>query len=140
MIDGPVIEQSQQERLLQNANSILEWVGSKAESTIDFAAKEAPYVAQEIVNWRLIINAVPAVAAVLVAIGAAIALKQFIKHYKTAERGNKEGWGTGIVLSCIAIVVSLGVTASTTAFALKSIYAPRLVIIEYIKDEVIKRK
>jgi len=135
-MDVPVPDQSQTDRLLANANSILEWVGSKADDAQNFVAKEAPLVAQEIVNWRLLINLVPAIALALLFVVALVFLPKFIKGYKAATKYETDGWIAGIVFSSLVMLGTAAGVCACSTYALKSVYAPRLVIIDYISEVV----
>lgn len=106
-----------------------------------FMKQEAPEVAAEYVRWQIVKGvAGSAPLAIASAIGFAFAIKAY-KAWKRelaeiADKYDRGDWGFGSLMACILSLFMLGGALATASIAMKAIIAPRIVIIEGIKEVV----
>ncbi len=106
-----------------------------------YLKQEAPEVGAEYVKWRIVKGACGAVpfafASVIAFVFAVKAYRTWKKELgeipKAWERGD---WGFGALMACMVGCFFIGVAFFELSGAVKAIVAPRIVIIEGIKEVV----
>lgn len=129
-----------QQKLLNSLDKVAEFV----EQSKDFAAKEAPLVAQEIVNLRMIEGFLDLFLAFvcLVVVGICIKFALFCNKYIIKQKDEPgrtpDTPYVGLTISCIlGAIFSLAFifrTADAIYSFLQVHYTPRLLILEEIKN------
>ena len=121
-----------------NAISAMKEEGAKAYT---YLKQEAPEVGAEYVRWQITKGAMGA-APMLVA--SAIAFVFAVKSYRTWKKELAEieyehhrgDWGFGAIMACIVSMFCLFWAFAFASVSVKAIVAPRIVIIEGIKEVV----
>lgn len=115
-------------------NPIHEWIGSAIDNGGEFAMRESPLVAQEIVAWEIWSNVT--IAGTLFSVAAAISCTLLLcrKSIISGIQGRDEIHSAGSVMSCVLgvliVVMSLTHGVIATAKIAKAIVAPRILLIE----------
>lgn len=112
------------------------WLKASVPQAKDFVVEQAPLVAWEIIAYTRAISIVAVIGGILSIIVASIFCPKFIKIATTSKEDGKS-----IACGMLSIVIGLGGILgfvhgiAHTNDAIKSIFAPRLVLIEYIADK-----
>lgn len=106
-----------------------------------FMKQEAPEVADEYLHWQIFkgfAGATPLVVASIISIGIAVkAYRTWKKELATIEYKHDRGqWGFGTLAALFAACFFLGGAMSVSTSAFKAIVAPRITILEGIKEVV----
>lgn len=115
----------------KNINEAINWIQATSESVQDFATEQAPLYCREVVAWELWSGIALVSASVITLIIGLALLKKFWKATDNDEEcilGSSIAFGIFILLPCI-IVITHGARNS-----IKATVAPRVVIIEHLKD------
>ena len=106
-----------------------------------FMKQEAPEVANEYVRWQIVKGIAGATPlAITAAIGFAFSIKAYGTWKKElaeiADKYKRGGWGFGSLMACICSLFLLGAALAAASTAMKALVAPRIVILEGIKEVV----
>lgn len=128
------------EELKQRLIKYLDGMEGAIDKAVDFTVEQAPLVIQDILNWAItesIISLVFMVSLILVACYAANRILKNIKNDKSIGNADREfnNFMTYLVSGMIVIPLTLG-SFFTAQNGLKAYVAPRLYILEQIKDFV----
>lgn len=99
---------------------------------VDFSSEQIPLLVQEIVTFSVIQAGIYSVISLALA-GFSTAVVTYSVKSLRKELDNDGMWGM-LVLSSIAMVVSFFTGISCLIFALKAYFAPRLFMLEYIRE------
>lgn len=131
-------------------SSILTWLEESARSAQGFAIEQAPLVAQEIVKWELVSSIIS--MSIIIVIGVSLfmvgiwAVKKGKKQQEELRELHKQQHSfrtreetspflifglVAKILSSLVLIIGISVNASSIV---KTQTAPRLVIIDYVKN------
>lgn len=99
---------------------------------VDFSSEQIPLLVQEIVTFSVIQAGIYSVISLALA-GFSTAVVTYSVKSLRKELDNDGMWGM-LVLSSIAMVVSFFTGISHLIFVLKAYFAPRLFMLEYIRE------
>lgn len=123
------------EEIKQKLITYLQHLESAVTSTGDFVAEQAPLVVQEYVLYSRVYSTIPVVIALVLMCTLAINIRWFIKTDITKEGGEAET----IVRGAIGFLCFLfgPITLSNNLDkCIKSWCAPRILVIDYIKEQI----
>lgn len=112
----------------ETTQKILETLLTTIKETKDFTMEQAPILAQEIVNYAIAANGVCLLIALLASIISIFTLKNF---NKSPDREPAPLWLLGFIISFTIAIILL---FKHFPELIKAMVAPRLYIIEAIKD------
>lgn len=123
---------------VQSAVLAMKEEGQKAYT---FMKQEAPEVAAEYIRWQIVKGVCWSTP---LAIGAAIGFALAVKSYRMWKKELAEikrhydqaDWGAAVVFSCMFSLMLLAGAMSHASTAIKALIAPRIVILEGIKEVV----
>jgi len=123
---------------VQSAVLAMKEEGQKAYT---FMKAEAPEVAREYIAWQVVRGftlSIPLLLASTVAVAISVKAyrtwcKERIEIEKSWERGD---WGVGCVFALVAACVLFGAAVKSCEQSVKALVAPRIVLIEGIKEVV----
>lgn len=110
---------------------VLGWVKEAKE----FATEQAPLLAQEIVTYGILANAVSVCLGAVVLTTGSVLVLRLLKHGKQWEGNDKEGTIIGHVFGGIGcVVIGSTITFGSLFPMLQAIVAPRLYVIKYLSE------
>lgn len=115
----------------KNINEAINWIQETASSVQDFAIEQAPLYCREVVAWEFWSGMALIGGALLVLVAGLLILKKVWKLLDGDEEtviGSSVLFGIFILLPCV-IVITHGARNG-----IKAAVAPRVVIIEHLKD------
>ena len=119
----------------QEIAALIEWVRMAAEKGQSFVETEAPLVASEILAWNfwcgMMMMSVPIIASLVVIF---CSVRLYDACCKNEEIGRPPEYLFTVLVSLICLIATLPAFAGATT-VIKTVAAPRLVIIDYIKSQ-----
>ena len=125
-------EQTEQ-ALAESVTEIIGWV----EQAKDFAVEQAPLVVEELLHWKLVMGITGAVVFLVLAAGCGVLSWQFNKrHNEIVESGAYDTayWDVGCVFVGIGAATFFFVSWVPALAAVKVLVAPRLVVLDALKN------
>lgn len=124
--------------LQQRLGAVLDYIGDVAKGATDFTAEQAPLVAREVVMWGVWSNTILAVGLFLAVVPLLLLAKKSGKACKTLIDENSEmcvpvGVATAILIGG-AVACTCVAAFSATPKAIKASVAPRLYLVEWVKE------
>mgnify|MGYP007100171410 CR=1 FL=1 len=110
--------------LLKRADDLLKFILTGLEQGKEFAVEQAPLVVKEVITWGIVSSAIGVAIGCGLLIFAVVALRICVKQ-------SNENWGFA------AFMTGLPGTLTTLFFLpimLKAIYAPRLYLLDQLKE------
>jgi hypothetical protein len=119
----------------QNVNEAIDWIQKTGGSLQDFAVEQAPLYCREIVAWELWSNLCLVAGMTICLIMAGLLWRKLWSNF------NKEGGGIadepiayGILVTLLGSIVCFCVFGNGVYGAVKAKVAPRIVIVEHLKE------
>ncbi len=106
-----------------------------------YIKQEAPEVGREYVRWQIVKGIAGAMPLVIAsALGFVFAIKAYRiwkkERVEIADKYNRGDWGSDAIMACFVSCFLLGVALAAASTAMKALVAPRIVILEGIKEVV----
>ena len=114
----------------EQLTAVLEWLKTRADGTEKFILEQAPLYAQEVLAWQFTTG-----IAGCIVVGTLCAL--FAALTRVITKDDSDGMPT--ILCGIVTVFCLGLSISFGLDAVKTKIAPRVVIIEHLKQQAGKK-
>lgn len=122
----------------EQLTQILQFLLETAKATGEFAKEQLPLVAQEIVTFGIAKHVIGFLAAALVGVAGWRGLSRYVQKVKESK-GNiwsEEQVGLGRLLQFGGAAVCICLAVSNLISLSQAILAPRLYLLEYLKDMV----
>ena len=128
------MDEQLKKRLEESATSLLDWV----ESSGEFVTEQAPLIAHEIINYGFWLNLIGVITGcVFVLIGSIAAYKGFLKGFLSSKDELEiVAWSVVGALGAILTFSGVVMTYTHVPTLLQTVVAPRVYLIEYLKDLV----
>jgi len=116
----------------KNINEAIDWLQQTGGQIQDFAAEQAPLYCREVVAWEFWIGiAGSLLGAALLLLGGWLVRKGIQLAHNPQSRGEE---AFPVMLGVVVLSASIGVFCTMTPRTIKAAVAPRLVIVEHLRQ------
>jgi len=117
----------------QNVNEAIDWIQKTGGSLQDFAVEQAPLYCREIVAWELWSNLSTVIGMSLCLVVASVILRKLCSLFDEGGSAD-EPLAYGILVTILASIVCFCFFVGGVYGAVKAKVAPRIVIVEHLKE------
>ncbi len=122
-----------QEQMIDGGEELLGWLRGAVESSGEFAAEQAPLLAQEIVRWGIWLPAGIVLVCLLLQMACLVLARKAYSRYLETKDVNGCPFCFMMMLGALGVILLIPILTNTFR-AFKPIIAPHLYIIERIAE------